>query len=78
KLDSPLVRDLFANGAVRSDPLNFGLDAFPDGTIIDAEGQPSPLLFTLGTALKGTLWESTAIPEIRVQARNLANRLLEN
>jgi uncharacterized NAD(P)/FAD-binding protein YdhS len=35
------------------------------------------MLFTLGTALKGVLWESTAIPEIRIQARDLARKLVE-
>jgi uncharacterized NAD(P)/FAD-binding protein YdhS len=34
------------------------------------------MLYTLGTALKGVLWESTAIPEIRVQARDLAQKLI--
>jgi uncharacterized NAD(P)/FAD-binding protein YdhS len=36
------------------------------------------MIHTLGTALKGTLWETTAIPEIRTQARDLAERLLAN
>ena len=78
KLDAPLVQNLFAKGAVRSDPLNFGLDAHPDGALVGANGERSKFLFTLGTALKGTLWESTAIPEIRKQARDLAETLLQN
>ncbi|MEP7214535.1 MAG: FAD/NAD(P)-binding protein [Acidobacteriota bacterium] len=76
RLDSPLVKNLFAGGHIRNDSLSLGLDAAPDGTIIDRNGSPSDRLFTLGTALKGVLWESTAIPEIRVQARALAEKLL--
>lgn len=33
-------------------------------------------LFTIGSWLKGELWESTAVPELRVQADLLANRLI--
>jgi hypothetical protein len=30
----------------------------------------------LGPVIKGSLWETTALPEIRVQARDLAEHLL--
>jgi len=76
RLDSPLVKSLFAAGRVRNDSLSLGLDALPDGTIIERDGTPSETLVTLGTALKGVLWESTAIPEIRSQARSLALALI--
>lgn len=75
-IDSPLVQDLLSSGLIRSDDIRFGLDADPDGTLISANGEKSDLLYTLGTALKGILWESTAIPEIRVQARSLADKLI--
>src|SRR5690606_25359129 len=54
----------------------FGLTVSPDGALIDAEGRVSDSLFTLGPPRKGTLWETTAVPEIRVQAQQLAERLL--
>ncbi|MGD9627672.1 MAG: FAD/NAD(P)-binding protein [Pyrinomonadaceae bacterium] len=76
QLDSPLVRNLMNSGYIRCDELRFGLDGTPDGHLKGADGQPSELLYTLGTALKGVLWESTAIPEIRVQARDLARKLI--
>ena len=76
RLDSPLVKSLFAGGYVRKDALSLGLDATPEGTLIGRDGRPSPLLRTLGTALKGVLWESTAVPEIRTQAKALSDRLL--
>ena len=77
KLDSPLVRDLLAKGLIRCDPLNCGLDATPEGNLFELDGRRSSALYTLGTALKGILWESTAIPEIRVQARDLSKLLLD-
>lgn len=75
-IDSPLVQNLLSTGQIRSDDLKFGLDADIDGTLISAQGEKSDLLYTLGTALKGILWESTAVPEIRFQARSLADKLI--
>src|SRR5262249_33518016 len=76
KIDSPLVQSLMSRGLIRNDDLSMGLDATADGAIIGSDNQPSQNLHTLGTALKGILWESTAIPEIRVQAHNLSLKLL--
>ncbi len=78
KVESELVRSMLASGLVRRDELLMGLDATRDGRVIGSDGVPSEQLFTLGTALKGILWETTAIPEIRSQARALALKLLSN
>jgi len=76
RLESDLVKQLLSSGQIRADELRMGFDATPDGTLIDADGKPSRHLRTLSTALKGILWESTAMPEIRGQADALALRLL--
>lgn len=76
KIDSPLVQNLIRRGHVRPDALSLGLDATPDGHVIGSDGRPSAVIRTLGTALKGILWETTAIPEIRQQARDLGADLL--
>lgn len=71
-----LVRQLVLGGLVTPDPLGLGFAALPDGHLLDGNGKPRPNLFALGSLLRGALWESTAIPEIRKQAQNLANMLL--
>ncbi len=76
KIDSQFVRNLIARKHIRNDALNLGIDATPDGHVIGKTNAPSKVVYTLGTALKGILWESTAIPEIRTQARTLALKLL--
>lgn len=76
KIDTPLVRNLLDHGLIQPDALRLGLNATPDGHIIGLDNKPSNVMLTLGTALKGILWESTAIPEIRAQARQLASKLL--
>ncbi|HEV2370847.1 MAG TPA: FAD/NAD(P)-binding protein [Streptosporangiaceae bacterium] len=72
----PLLRGLFASGQARPDPLRLGLDADSHGALLDAAGWPSPTLFTLGPPLRGSRYETTAIPEIRDQAAALAEHLV--
>jgi uncharacterized NAD(P)/FAD-binding protein YdhS len=78
KLKSPLVINLLARGLIRPDPLFIGLDTAPGGAVIDYLDAPSANIFTLGSTAKGRLFETTAVPELRVQARELAMRLCED
>lgn len=70
-----LLRRLFEGGIVRPGPLGFGLDAASGGALLDRGGTAHADLFTLGPPLRGLLWESTAVPEIRLQAADLARSL---
>ena len=49
-----------------------------DGAVIDAAGSKSDVLYTLGPPLKGRLWESIAVSEIRVQIAELAATLTDS
>ena len=69
------MADLFATGLARPDPLRLGIDAAPDGAVLDRAGSASDVLFTLGPPLRGLWYETTAIPEIREQAAALARRI---
>lgn len=75
KAADPLLSSLLDQGLGRPDPLRLGLDTDWDGALIDRAGDVQPRLFTLGPLRKGTLWECTAVPEIRVQAAQLAERI---
>jgi uncharacterized NAD(P)/FAD-binding protein YdhS len=46
------------------------------GQITSAAGSPAAGLFAIGPLRRGTLWESTAVPEIRSQAQQLARLLV--
>jgi uncharacterized NAD(P)/FAD-binding protein YdhS len=72
RIDDSLLRSLFAQGLARPDPLFLGLDADEHGGLIDYNGRASYSLFAIGPMRKGLLWETTAVPEIRVQAGELA------
>ena len=74
---SPLLRNLLRRGLVAPDDLEMGLRADDDHTVIDSAGRRSTLLFALGPLLRGTLWETIAVPELRGQARRVAETILE-
>lgn len=75
KIDSPILKNLFELGLVRQDSLSLGLDTDQSGALVDVNGIASRSLFTVGSLRKGLLWESTAVPELRVQAASLADHL---
>jgi uncharacterized NAD(P)/FAD-binding protein YdhS len=68
----PLLTSLIEDGVARAGPLGLGLDTGPDGELRDCDGRPSSRIFTLGALRRGQLWETTAVPEIRRQAADLA------
>ena len=72
---SALLNSLFAQGLITAGPLGGGLWSDEDGALRAADGSFSEVLFTLGPARQGTLLESIAVPELRVQAVALAELL---
>jgi uncharacterized NAD(P)/FAD-binding protein YdhS len=75
KLTNPLIRSLLAAEAMVPNPLGIGVRVAENGALIGPDGTPSNRLFAIGPARFGTLIETTAIPEIRVQASELAELL---
>jgi uncharacterized NAD(P)/FAD-binding protein YdhS len=73
---STLLQNLLRRGLITSDDMDMGTRIDSDHTIIDHTGQRSSLLLALGPLLKGTLWETVAVPELRSQARRVAETLL--
>ncbi|GAA0974914.1 FAD/NAD(P)-binding protein [Acrocarpospora macrocephala] len=71
-----MLARLLADGLVRPGPLGLGLDADACGRVLDAAGRPDDRIVTLGPTLRGKLYETTAIPEIRAQAATLASYLI--
>lgn len=70
-----LVSDLFSQGLARPNPLFLGLDAGNYGSLINHESRASSTLYAIGPPLKGSLWETTSVREIRQQAFDLAQHL---
>ena len=73
---NPLLRNLMEQGWLQPDPLRMGALADDRGALLPARGGWQPPLYALGPLRMGPLLESIAIPEIRVQARDLADLLM--
>ncbi|MGY2048393.1 FAD/NAD(P)-binding protein [Methylobacterium sp. JK268] len=77
RTDDPLLRRLMQRGLARPDALGLGLAVAEDFTVLSADGAAGRPLWTLGPLLRGTLWECTAVPDIRGQATALARTVAE-
>jgi uncharacterized NAD(P)/FAD-binding protein YdhS len=74
KLTDPLVERLRARKLIVADPLRLGLEVSPNGMLNNGRSVAEQI-FTLGSALKGRLLETTAVPELRLQAKALAETI---
>jgi len=73
---NPVIRAAIADGLARPDLQHIGLDVTDDCRVIDQAGRPSARLLAIGPLTRGKFWEIEAIPDIRVQAAQMAERLL--
>lgn len=76
RIDHPLVKNLMMRGLICPGPAHIGIAALPNGAVVGKKGDTSGVLYTLGSTMKGLLWEVLAVPDIRVQAEQLAQRLI--
>ncbi|QIK65904.1 lycopene cyclase [Nocardioides sp. HDW12B] len=80
QLGDPLLDDLLRPRAgvsvasIASGGMGFRTDR---GRLVDSSGAADLPVWTLGALRRGELWESTAVPEIRTQASDLAHALLD-
>jgi uncharacterized NAD(P)/FAD-binding protein YdhS len=73
---SALYQNLFDRGLVQADEVDLGIRASADFAVVDGGGYTSEYLFAIGPMLKGSLWETTAVPELRIQALRVAQKML--
>ena len=72
-----LLGRLVTSGTAAPGPLGFGVDTDPvTGALRDVAGSSVANVYCIGTMRRGTLWETTAVPELRAQAVILAQRLI--
>ncbi len=77
--DNLLLRNLAVKGFIVADIFSLGIKTHKDDySIIDAGNKHHPHIFTLGSNLRGKLWESIAVPELRVQAEETARQVLSS
>jgi len=72
---SLLYRNLQSRGLIAPDEMDMGIRVNADFAVLNKLDEESPFLSVLGPALKGTLWETSAVPELRHQAFRVAEVL---
>ncbi len=72
----PLLRGLIEDRIGRPDALRLGLDVNAEGRLIAASDHSDHAIFALGPVVRGIFWETTAIPDIRLQAEKTAAAIL--
>lgn len=73
---SPLFASLLRNGQLRSSRLGLGVEVNGSYHLLNAQGQAQPGLYYAGPMLKSQHWEATAVPELRIHARQAAASML--
>lgn len=72
RTDQPLMQALSRRSLVRADPCLLGLDVDPGLRPLSSRGAETPGLFAVGPITRGGQWETTSVPDIRSQARDVA------
>jgi uncharacterized NAD(P)/FAD-binding protein YdhS len=72
---SPLISGLIDAGCLEADPLGLGVRSHADGRAV-VRGRVIEDLILIGSLRKADEWESTAVPELCVQAADAAHAVL--
>ena len=77
KNSEPLIRSLLDQGIASLDALGIGFHTDEQGRILDAANRMQNM-YAIGPLRKGQLWENTAVPELRKEARELARTVISD
>lgn len=76
KTTDPLMVNLKRSGFIEPHPTGLGIRTSRQGLVLSRGGGDVPWLHVLGALRTGDLGESTAVPELRVQAAEVARHIL--
>ena len=69
---SPLLQEMQQRSMIAMDELGLGISVDPHSRVLDAHGEIQSGLFAVGALTAGQFWEITAVPDIRNQAKQVA------
>lgn len=73
----PLIRSLIDSGQAQADDIDWGLKVNDKYACIKGDGEASDSVFATGCVIKGTYWETFAVPDLRKQLKALATNILQ-
>jgi uncharacterized NAD(P)/FAD-binding protein YdhS len=71
-----LLASMQRAGLACTDDLGLGLRSDDDARMVSTSGVANPRIVIAGALRRGDLWESTAVPDLRVHAARAAATLL--
>jgi uncharacterized NAD(P)/FAD-binding protein YdhS len=71
---SPLLQQMMRQGLIKADPLRLGI-AVGSNSVVMNDNPGAASLYAVGALTAGQFWEITAVPDIRAQARAVAQRI---
>lgn len=77
-MNHPLIQSLVSQKFATWDTFKLGFRVNENSQLLDANNAVQPNMFAMGPLSKSQFWEIIAVPDIRVQAQNVASRLLES
>lgn len=72
RTNDEFVKFLLEQKLILPDILKLGLEVGSDYQVLDGSGNAQPWLSYVGPMLKAQFWEATAVPELRIHAKNVA------
>jgi uncharacterized NAD(P)/FAD-binding protein YdhS len=78
KVSDPLIAQLRDAGSLQIDDLALGLAVDEKYRVLRANGDALKNIRYVGPLLKAQRWEATAVPELRVHAKHVADQLLSS
>ncbi len=77
KAESSFLKECLIKGIIRQDDLKLGIMADPSTfEVFNGVNEPQKNILVIGSLLKGVLWESTAVKELREQSETVARQLV--
>jgi uncharacterized NAD(P)/FAD-binding protein YdhS len=74
---SVLLQNLLGRGLIAPDATDMGISIADDHTVLTGDGDRSAWFLAMGPLIKGTFWETVAVPELRGQAKHVAETVLD-
>lgn len=78
ELQNELVKNLLSKRMILADDLKMGIKTTLNGQVLEKDNTASTDMYAIGSLLRGVLWETTAVPEIRMQAESIAKQIIDS